>query len=508
MAMRWIHLIDGTETPDRERIGGKAWSLARMRSLGLQVPPAFVISTEACRHYFEQDRSLPQNLLDELSQAVAFLEEQSGRKLGDGDRRLLVSVRSGAAISMPGMMDTVLNLGMNPACEQALAAESGDAGFAADTHRRFCELYARIVLKATLDEGQSAQEIRQSVQTQLGEPIPQDPMEQLQCAIRAVFDSSRSRRALNYRKHQGLPRDLPTAVTIQAMVFGNLDEQSGTGVMFSRNPLSGERLPYGEYLVRAQGEDVVSGTCTPEPLKTLEQRTPELYAQLIDGAMSLEREEGDMQDIEFTIERGKLYFLQSRAAKRSPEAAIRCAVEFADEGVISPETALSRVTAEQMASVLKPKLVEAQAQAATVLARGEPASPGIASGKVTDDCDEAETMQQADQPGVLCRVTTSPEDVHGMIASCAVVTEQGGSTSHAAVVGRQLGKPCVVGCGTGTVSALLGKVVTVDGERGVIYEGVVDTQVPDESDHPWLSRLAQWTGGVPLRDALAGTSQS
>ena len=482
--MQWISLIDGGELPGRDAIGGKAWSLARMRTLGLDVPPAFVIRTEACRAWFESGQSFPNGLEQEMGAGIAWLEKATQRSFG-GKPPLLVSVRSGAAVSMPGMMDTVLDLGMNADTEQGLAADSGDATFAADTHRRFCELYTRIVLKDS------------------GEPIPQSPMEQLRRAVIAVFESSRSRRAKAYRKHHNLPDDLPTAVTIQAMVFGNLDARSGTGVLFTRNPLTGEAQPYGEYLPRAQGEDVVSGTSSPEPLSRLAQLLPAVHEQLIVGARQLECEERDMQDVEFTVERGRLYFLQTRSAKRAPAAAIRIAVELVDEGVIDGAQALSRITTEQVDAVLRPHLTDARCRDAEVLARGEPASPGVASGLVIEDCDEAERRAATGDAVVLGRPTTSPDDVHGMIASLAVVTDLGGSTSHAAVVGRQLGKPCVVGCGEGTSKRLAGRVVTVDGERGVVYAGRLELEILHEQDHPYLSRLAAWAGGRTLREALA-----
>lgn len=482
--MQWISLIDGQELPGREAIGGKAWSLARMRALGLEVPPAFAIRTEACRAWFETGQRFPLGLEDQIGAGIAWLEQATGRRFG-GEPPLLVSVRSGAAVSMPGMMDTVLDLGMNADTERALALDSGDAGFAADTHRRFCELYQRIVLKDS------------------GEPIPASPLEQLRRAVIAVFESSRSRRAKAYRKHHGLPDDLPTAVTIQTMVFGNLDALSGTGVLFTRNPLTGKAQPYGEYLPRAQGEDVVAGTSTPEPLSRLAELLPAVHEQLIAGARRLEREERDMQDVEFTVERGRLYFLQTRSAKRAPAAAIRVAVELVDEGLIEPALALSRITVEQVDAVLRPRLTDAQCRDAEVLARGEPASPGVASGLVIEDCDEAERRAEAGDAVVLGRPTTSPDDVHGMIASLAVVTDLGGSTSHAAVVGRQLGKPCVVGCGEGTSARLAGRVVTVDGERGAVYAGRLELETPREQDHPYLSRLAAWAGDRPLRVALA-----
>jgi pyruvate,orthophosphate dikinase len=501
---RWMTLLDGCDVPGRDSIGGKAWSLARMAALGLPVPPAFVIRTEACKAWFDAGKRWPEGLEQEIAAGIAWLEHETGRRFGGSKQPLLVSVRSGAAVSMPGMMDTVLDLGMNTLTEQALAAESGDAAFARDTHRRFCELYGRIVLRAsTSEQARTPAEIRAAVLAELGIEIPQAPVEQLLRAVAAVFESSRSRRAKAYRKHHGMADDLPTAVTVQAMVFGNLDARSGTGVLFTRNPLSGEPLPYGEYLARAQGEDVVAGTAKPEPLEVLRAQMPEAHAQLIAGALALEREERDMQDIEFTVERGRLWFLQTRAAKRSPAAAIRVAVEMAESGAISEAQALARISVAQVDAVLRPYLSETRCAQAEVLARGEPASPGVASGIVVGDADEAERRAALGEAIVLGRPTTSPDDVHGMIAATAVITDVGGSTSHAAVVGRQLGKPCVVGCGDGTLSRLVGREVTVDGERGLIYAGLLELEQPREQDHPWLSRLARWTNGRPLRETLA-----
>ena len=509
--MRWTVHIDGSGTPPgREVIGGKAASLARMRALGLAVPPAFVIRTEACHAWFDAGRQWPPGLDAEVQAGIAWLEQITGRRFGAGPGPspgpLRVSVRSGAAISMPGMMDTVLDLGMNELTEAALAAESGNAAFAADSHRRFCELYGRIVLKAAGAEATSAAQIRAQVLVETGEEIPQEPLQQLRRAVTAVFDSSRSRRALAYRKNQKLPPDLPTAVTVQAMVFGNLDARSGTGVLFSRNPLSGAPEPYGEYLPQAQGEDVVSGTRTPEPLLRLREQLPEVHAELLCGARALERADGDMQDIEVTVERGRLWFLQARVAKRSPDAAVRVAVDLAEEGLISPAQALARVSPEQVEAVLRPRLPEERCREAEVLARGEPASPGVACGLAVEDCDEAERRAEAGESVVLCRPTTSPDDVHGMIAALAVVTELGGTTSHAAVVGRQLAKPCVVGCGNGVVASLVGRRITVDGERGLVYAGELALEQPCEQDHPYLSKLARWAGHQPLREALAAAS--
>jgi pyruvate, orthophosphate dikinase len=470
---RWILPLDGAALPDRRLIGGKAWSVARMAALGLHVPPAFVITTEACLAYLDQG-AFPPGLEDEIAAGLAWLEQRTGRQFGRGDRRLLLSVRSGAAISMPGMMDTVLNLGIDAAGEAALAAETGLPGFARDTHRRFVELFNAIVRKA--DEA---------------EPVAGDVRDHLRDAVRAVFDSWNTRRARRYRDHHGIAHDLGTAVTIQAMVFGNLDDSSGTGVLFSRNPLVGEPVPYGEYLPRAQGEDVVSGKFTPLSLDAMRDHVPQAHAALLAASALLEAENGDVQDIEFTVQTGQLYLLQSRSAKRAPEAAVRIAVDMVEEGRIDAATALARVSAEQVSTLLLPHLAAGASDGAELLASGEGACPGVATGILVPDSDEAERRAAAGEDVVLVRATTSPDDVHGMIAARAVVTEQGGSTSHAAVVSRALGRPCVVGVGPGAL-ALVGRLVTVDGASGRVYAGALPTEAPREAEDPRLSRLIDW----------------
>jgi pyruvate,orthophosphate dikinase len=486
--------IDGTGLPDKQLIGGKAWSIARMRALGLSVPSAVVITTRACSAYLEHG-ALPDGLADELARGIAWLEEASGCSFGAGSRPLLVSVRSGAAISMPGMMDTVLNLGITDATEAALASVTGDAHFARDTHRRFLDLYGRIVLKAVtpdLDAQSTPAHWRRLIEDAAGAAVPVDPREQLLSAVQAVFESWNSRRARRYRQHHAIPDTLGTAVTVQAMVFGNLDDRSGTGVLFSRNPLTGERAPYGEYLARAQGEDVVSGKFTPQPLSTLAVAMPAVHAELLAAAETLERENGDVQDIEFTVQAGKLYLLQTRAAKRAPAAAVRFAVNMVEEGRIDTVTALLRVSAEQVRTLLSPRLANGAAAAADCLASGEAACQGVGVGVVVTNTDEAERRALAGEAVVLARATTSPDDVHGMIACCAVVTEQGGVTSHAAVVSRALGVACVVGCGDGAVTALEGRTVTVDGASGKIYAGALPVVAPDENADPHLAALTRW----------------
>ena len=489
--MSWTLRLDGSTLPDKALIGGKAWSIARMLGLGLAVPPAFVVTTAACNAYLAN--GMPDGLAEEIAAGLAWLEERTGRSFASGDHRLLLSIRSGAAISMPGMMDTVLNLGIDEGGEAALAAETGQPGFARDTHRRFHELYAAIVLKAPLDHLDNEAGLdswRAAVREAAGEDMPADPRAQLDAAIRAVFDSWNTRRAKRYREHNGIPHDMGTAVTVQAMVFGNLDEDSGTGVLFSRNPLSGERLPFGEYLPRAQGEDVVSGKFTPLPLDAMKTRVAPAHAALLAACERLERENGDVQDIEFTVQKGELFLLQARSAKRSPEAAARIAVEMVQEGVIDIDTALARVSGEQAAAILLPRLDPATAAAAIELLRGEGACPGVASGIAVADPDEAERRADAGEDVILIRETTSPDDIHGMIAACGIVTAQGGATSHAAVVSRALGRPCVVGGGA-CVMALAGRTITVDGS-GVVYAERLAVEAPDEADDPVLATLIGW----------------
>jgi pyruvate,orthophosphate dikinase len=491
-----VLLLDGGALPDKEFIGGKAWSLARMQVLGLRVPPAFVLPVSECRAYHDNGRILADEVWRSVLKGVGLLEEATGRRFGSGDDPLLVSVRSGAAVSMPGMMDTVLNLGMTDEVEAALARGTGDATYAADTRARFCHQFGEIVLKADLDPyeaGTSAKQICEEVRHDTGREIPRDPAEQLRAAICAVFDSWESPRARSYRRHWGIPHEGGTAVTVQAMVFGNLGDRSGTGVLFTRNPLSGEPEPYGEWLRGGQGDDVVGGAHAVRHIDSLGEELPHVYEELVAWARMLEREQGDVQDIEFTVERGRLYLLQSRSAKRSPDAAVRIAADLVSEGVLTPEEALRRVTPEQVSAVLLPRLEPAAVHGATILAKGEPACPGVACGTGVVDPDEAVRRAAEGEQVVLVRPTTSPVDVHGMIAAVAVVTELGGATSHAAVVTRALGRPSVVGVGHGVVEAgLAGRLLTVDGGSGTVYEGRLRLHETCVADHPALSRLAEW----------------
>ncbi|GAA1271117.1 hypothetical protein GCM10009609_37770 [Pseudonocardia aurantiaca] len=487
---RWLVVPDDPAAePSRELVGGKAWSLWRMRSLGLRVPPAFVVTTEACAAYFAVG-ALPDGLAAELEAGIRLLEAELGRTFGGAERPLLVSVRSGAAISMPGMMDTILNLGCNDIVEAALAAESGDPAFAAEVHRRFTGSYGRLVMGCTeeLDDLPDTAAVLAAVAADDAGTVPSDPWAQLRAAVAAVFASSRSRRAIAYRKHYGIPDDLGTAVTVQAMVFGNLDDDSGTGVLFTRNPVDGTREPYGEYLPRGQGEDVVSGRVTPQPLTHLAGWNAAVHAELLAAAERLDTEGRDAQDIEFTVQHGELFLLQSRPAKRTARAAVRIAVALVDEGAITPADAVRRVTAEQVRALLRPEIAPGAADRAELLAHGVAASPGVATGLAVGTPEDAQHTPGA----ILVRRSTSPDDVQGMIAAAAVVTEQGGATSHAAVVSRALDTPCVVGCGAGTVDALLGRTVTVDATAGRVYTGEIATTAVDESEDDDLRRLCAW----------------
>lgn len=471
LAAPTVLALDGDATDlGREVLGGKAWSIARMLALGIPVPPAFALTTGVCRDFHATGRRLPDGVWNQVLDALADLERRTGRRFGGTEQPLLVSVRSGAASSMPGMMDTVLNLGMTGAVEAALALESGDAAYAADTHRRFTEQFAKVV----------------------GSAAPEEPLEQLRLAVLAVLDSWHSRRAVSYRAARGISDAGGTAVTVQAMVFGNLDDTSGTGVLFSRNPLTGSPEVYGEWLPRGQGEDVVSGRSDALPLDTLAAALPSVHADLMAATRTLENDGRDVQDVEFTVESGKLWLLQSRAAKRSPEAAVRTAVDLATEGVLSTDEALDRITADQVRSLLRPRLAAADVLASPAVATGKPASPGIATGLVVTDADEAEDLAAEGTAVVLARPTTDPDDVAGMSAAVAVLTELGGSTSHAAVVCREMAVPCVVGCGPGTVTALAGQVVTVDASNGTVHVGALAVDPPVEADDPVLATLRGW----------------
>ena len=465
-----LQRLDGEGQLPRELIGGKAHSIQTMTSMGIPVPPAVVVTTDVCREYHRDNRTLPEGLWDDLAEAMAYLEEGTGRRFGDAEKPLLVSVRSGAAVSMPGMMDTILNLGFDDEIETALAAETGDASFAADTRRRFIEQFRSVT----------------------GHEAPARPTDQLRLAVRAVLDSWHSPRATSYRASRGIPDDGGTAVTVQAMVFGNLDDESGTGVLFTRNPLTGDVEPYGEWLTRGQGEDVVSGRCDAQPLDTMAVAMPQVHQQLMEAAAAVERHGRDVQDIEFTVESGRLWLLQSRSAKRSPQAALRCAVHLQRAGIITVDEALGRITAEHIRTLLVPQLDPTELAATSPVASGKPACPGIATGIVVTDPDQAEDMADDGVDVILARVTTDPNDVAAMSNSVAVLTELGGSTSHAAVVCREMAVPCIVGCGTGTVTELEGQTVTVDATNGTVYPGALTVLDPVSAEDDALQTVTSW----------------
>lgn len=465
-----IRILDGTTGLDRQELGGKGFSIERMRALGIPVPPALVLTTEVCKTYYaERAGELPMGVWAQMPYLLCSLEEETGRTFGRGEHPLLVSVRSGAATSMPGMMDTILNLGMTDGVQAALAAVGG-TDYAADTRRRFDEQFLKVT----------------------GVVAPEDPWEQLRVAVIAVLDSWYSRRAIHYRREHGISDSGGTAVVVQAMVFGNLDDHSGTGVLFSRNPLDGNPEPYGEWLPEGQGEDVVSGRANALPLSALHELMPAVHEQLLAAAVRLEQCERDVQDIEFTVENGKLWLLQSRSAKRSPTAAVRHACQLGREGIVTVSEALDRISPDYVRMMLTPHLDPSEVAAATTVATGKPACSGIATGFVVADVDEAEARAEAGEDIILARPTTDPDDVAAMSVVRAVLTELGGSTSHAAVVCREMNIPCIVGTGVDTLEPLAGTVVTVDAGAGAVYAGAIPAAAVDESDDPDLAQVFEW----------------
>ncbi len=481
-----VVVLDGTTTMPRDILGNKGFGINSMRRHGLPVPPAFAVTTEVCHRFFADPDGTMDSVWTEVLNNLGWLEQQTGHTFGGGPHPLLVSVRSGAAQSMPGMLDTVLDLGIDDAVEIALA-ESLSPGFAADTRRRFTEMYRRIVVA---DESSG---------------IPDDPVVQLRDAIKAVFSSWDSPRALAYRRHHGLDSAAGTAVVVQAMVFGNYESDSGTGVLFSRNPMTGAGEPFGEWLPGGQGEDVVSGSSDVEPITMLREKQPGVYDQLMTVARTIERLEGDVQDIEFTVEEGRLWLLQTRAAKRSAQAAVRLALQLRTEGLIDDGEVLRRVTPAHIRTLLKPSLQPEIRLAAPLLAHGLPACPGVVSGTAYSDVDEALDAADRGEEVVLVRPFTSPDDVQGMLAAAGIVTEIGGATSHAAVVSREIGCPSVVGCGAGVAAAIDGKLVTVDGTEGEVREGALELTSWTEEDNADLRLLREIACRlVPLRAHRAG----
>ncbi|MDH3702519.1 MAG: pyruvate, phosphate dikinase [Alphaproteobacteria bacterium] len=542
---KWVYSFgDGSaegRAEMRNLLGGKGANLAEMSNLGLPVPPGFTITTELCTYFYDNGKAFPDALAQEVETALAQIERQMGAKFGDLENPLLVSVRSGARVSMPGMMDTVLNLGLNDETVVGLAKRSGDARFAYDSYRRFIQMYSDVVLGVDhyhfedlldlhkedrdvfLDTELTADDLKsvvaaylEKVAAELGRPFPQNPKEQLWGAIKAVFNSWMIQRAVTYRRLHGIPGTWGTAVNVQAMVFGNMGEDCATGVAFTRDPSTGSNLFYGEYLVNAQGEDVVAGIRTPQhltlegkrqngsDLPAMEEVMPEVFGQLDGVRKRLETHYTDMQDIEFTVQRGKLYMLQTRAGKRTAAAALKIAADMVDEGLIDRKTAVTRIEPSSLDQLLHPTLdPDADRK---VVARGLPASPGAASGRVVFSADQAEKAAEDGVKVVLVRIETSPEDIHGMHAAQGILTTRGGMTSHAAVVARGMGRPCVAGAGelrvdyrtkvmlVGDLSIKEGEEITIDGATGEVMLGRVPTIQPELSGD--FARIMEWADEI------------
>jgi pyruvate, orthophosphate dikinase len=529
---KWVYTFGDGKAEGKAQmknlLGGKGANLAEMANLGLPVPPGFTITTEVCTYFYANHKSYPKELEGQVETALAHVGKLTGKRFGDAKNPLLVSVRSGARASMPGMMDTVLNLGLNDTTVEALAAQSEDRRFAYDSYRRFITMYSDVVLgiehhvfEEILDEhkdkngymldtdleaddwAEMVARYKARVEEELGKPFPQDPHEQLWGAIGAVFGSWMNQRAITYRRLHNIPESWGTAVNVQAMVFGNLGETSATGVAFTRNPSTGEKRLYGEFLINAQGEDVVAGIRTPQEITeksrretgsekpSMERAMPTAFAELTRIYGLLEKHYRDMQDLEFTVEQGKLWMLQTRSGKRTAKAALRIAVELANEGVITRDEAVTRVEPASLDQLLHPTIdPKAQRQ---VIATGLPASPGAASGEIVFSSDEAETLKTQGRKVILVRIETSPEDIHGMHASEGILTTRGGMTSHAAVVARGMGKPCVSGAGAirvdyaantlqaGGTTLKKGDIITIDGSTGQVLAGKIAMQEPELS---------------------------
>jgi pyruvate,orthophosphate dikinase len=542
--MKWVYLFSEGSKDLRDLLGGKGAGVAEMTRAGMPVPPGFTITTEACREYYRLGRQFPEGLWDQVAQARAQVEQETGKRLGDERNPLLVSVRSGAKFSMPGMMDTVLNLGLNGRTLEGLEALTGDERFALDAYRRFIQMFGKIVkgidgdlFEEALTEAKAKAgvktdpELRPAQLHELvehfkviyrrhtGEDFPDDPEVQLRAAIEAVFASWNTDRAIAYRRMERIPDDLGTAVNVQMMAFGNMGDSSGTGVAFTRNPITGKKELYGDYLANAQGEDVVAGIRATEPISALSRRLPDVGRQFQEYADKLEKHYRDVQDLEFTVERGKLYMLQTRSAKRTGEAAINIAVDMVQEGLITRQEAVARVEARQLEQLIHPR-VDPSASADPI-GKGVPASPGAATGQAVFDADTAEEWGKAGKPVILVRVETNPNDVHGMIEARGILTSTGGTASHAALVARGMGRPCIVGASSINVdvkkqqfsvngtTVRQGEEITLDGTTGNVYLGKVPTIEPRPSSNfqtllSWadeIRRLEVWANADYPRDA-------
>jgi pyruvate,orthophosphate dikinase len=524
---KYVYLFTEGDASMRNLLGGKGANLAEMIKIGLPVPYGFTVTTEACTRYYEDGKNISSEIEEEIYKALHMVEEQAGKKFGDPDNPFLVSVRSGARASMPGMMDTILNLGLNDVSVEGIAKLTGNPRFAYDSYRRFIQMFSDVVMEidkglfdkaldaaktkkgVTLDTGLDADDLKQLVEeykkiykNAIGEDFPQDPKVQLMEAIKAVFRSWDNPRAIYYRRMNDIPSSWGTAVNVQSMVFGNMGEDCGTGVAFTRNPATGENKIYGEYLMNAQGEDVVAGIRTPHPLEDMKESMPEVYKQFTEIAHNLEKHYRDMQDLEFTIERGKLFILQTRNGKRTAQAAVKIAVDLVDEGMITEEEAVLKVDPKQLDSLLHPMFDSKEIKKAEHVATGLPASPGAGAGKLYFTAEEAAEAGRRGENVILLREETTPEDIEGMDLAQAILTARGGMTSHAAVVARGMGRAAVVGCSAihlnekkkevriGDKVYKQGDTVSVDGSTGKVYDGIIPTVEANVSGD--FGRLMSW----------------
>ncbi|MCM1162168.1 MAG: pyruvate, phosphate dikinase [Roseburia sp.] len=524
---KWVYLFKEGKADMKNLLGGKGANLAEMTNLGLPIPKGFTVTTEACTDYYRQGKAISDEIKGQIFDALRILEEEQGKKFGDTENPLLVSVRSGARASMPGMMDTILNLGLNDEAVEGFARKTGNERFAYDSYRRFIQMFSDVVMEIPksfferiLDEVKEAkgvkfdtdltaedlkeviQKFKEVYRDKMKEEFPQEPKVQLMEAVKAVFRSWDNERAIVYRRMNDIPGDWGTAVNVQAMVFGNMGNTSGTGVAFTRNPSTGEKKIYGEYLINAQGEDVVAGIRTPQPISKLEEDLPECYKQFMEIAERLEKHYRDMQDMEFTIENGKLYFLQTRNGKRTALSAFQIACDLVDEGMITPEEAVLRIDAKSLDQLLHPTFDPEALKNGKVIGQALPASPGAAAGKVYFTADEAKAAHEKGERVVLVRLETSPEDIEGMHAAEGILTVRGGMTSHAAVVARGMGTCCVSGCGEiaineeekvfelGGVTFHEGDFISLDGSTGKIYEGDIKTIEASVSGN--FGRVMEW----------------
>ena len=531
METKYVYSFNEGNKDMKSLLGGKGANLAEMTKIGLPVPPGFTISTEACNDYYVSNKTIKPEIIEQIESKLAQLESELGKELGSTENPLLVSVRSGAVISMPGMMDTILNLGLNDNTVVGLAKATENERFAYDSYRRFIQMFSDVAMEvpkykfeSVLDRYKETngfkfdtelttdhlkaivEEFKAIYKAEVKEDFPQEPKKQLMLAVEAVFRSWNNPRAIVYRKLNDIPNNLGTAVNVQSMVFGNMGDNSGTGVAFTRDPATGENKLLGEYLINAQGEDVVAGIRTPQKIATLENIMPDIYKQFVETADKLEKHYRDMQDIEFTIERGKLFLLQTRNGKRTAKSAINVAVDLVQEGLITKEEAIMRIEPNQLDQLLHPKFEDKSLKEAEVLAKGLPASPGAASGKIYFSAEDVVEASKDGTETILVRQETSPEDIEGMVSAQGILTARGGMTSHAAVVARGMGKCCVAGCGEIKVSEVAktlevgdlvlkeGDYISLDGSTGVVYLGNVNKATADMTGN--FEKLMSWVDEI------------